>query len=286
MELLKGCTLREALGGSRDDSSTLPFAGFSRPPKSSVAPEARVENHLGPAAGGRLVETLTLFRLLCAPLAYLHGEGTMHRDIKPSNVFVRSDGTPVIMDFGLVGRFRDAQGRDVLADAESRAGTAVYMAPERVRGEPGDARSDLYSLGCTLYEALTGSLPVEAARPPGETDRSEDGKRWLRPSELVTGVPPALDMLVSRLLEADPRERIGHADDVAQALAAQGARDWPKQGLPRARSYLYQPRLIGREPALDAVLQGVSSSKKVGGLLLVGGESGVGKTARQAALVS
>jgi tetratricopeptide (TPR) repeat protein len=276
MELLSGHTLAQAFGASHHDVSTM----TGRAPPSSVRPSASGapgERQRPPAAGGRLVEVLTLFRLLCAPLAYLHGEGTVHRDIKPSNVFVRPDGTPVLMDFGLVGRWRGALGREILEETQTTGGTLVYMAPEQVRGEPGDARSDLYSLGCTLYEALTGMVPIEDV-PASAAGGASSGIRPVPPSEIVTGIPTALDTLVMRLLEKDPRERIGHADDVALALAALGAKDWPHQGLPRARAYLYQPRLVGRENTLRAVLEGLDSCKKIGGLLLIGGESGVGKT--------
>jgi serine/threonine protein kinase/tetratricopeptide (TPR) repeat protein len=275
MELLTGHTLAQALGASHHDVSTMSF----RIPSQSATPGAKMpgERVRAPAAGGRLIEMLTLFRLLCAPLAYLHGEGTVHRDIKPSNVFVRPDGTPVLMDFGLVGRWRGALGREILEETQTIGGTLVYMAPEQVRGESGDARSDLYSLGCTLYEALTGMVPIEDVEP-GADEGARGDIRPVPPSEIVTGIPPALDMLVMRLLEKDPRERLGHADDVAQALSALGAKDWPRQGLPHARAYLYQPRLVGRDGTLRAVLEGIDSCKKVGGLLLIGGESGVGKT--------
>ncbi len=278
MELLEGPTLLEAIGTSTYDASTMPLGSLgrrsSRPPPSSSNPSRLIR----PAAGGNLEAVLTLFRLLCAPLAYLHGEGTVHRDIKPSNVFVRSDGTPVLTDFGLVGRWRGALGREILEETQTFGGTLSYMAPEQIRGEMGDARSDLYSLGCTLYEALTGMVPFEDLL--GDESPDAGGRVALvPPSDIVSGVPPALDELLRKLLAKEPRERLGHADDVAQALAALGARDWPSRSLPRARAYLYQPRLVGRKAALDALLEGVDSSKKLGGLLLLGGESGIGKTA-------
>ena len=275
MELLAGCTLLQSIGGSQNDYSTIPSLGFPGP-SSEEGPELSGLRLRRPAAGGRLEELLTLFRLLCAPLSYLHGEGIVHRDIKPSNVFIRPDGTPVLMDFGLVGRWRGALGREILEDTQTFGGTLVYMAPEQIRGEIGDARSDLYALGCTMYEALTGMLPFEDFASGTSGKARELGP--VAPSEIVVGVPPGLDELILRLLAKDPRDRIGHADDVASALAALGARDWPREGLPRSRAYLYQPRLVGRAAALASMLEGVDSSRKLGGLLLVGGESGIGKT--------
>jgi len=275
MELLDGCTLHQTIGGSQADYSTIPSLAMNAPPRS----ERRSSNPprlQRPAAGGHLEELLTLFRLLCAPLAYLHGEGIVHRDIKPSNVFIRPDGTPVLMDFGLVGRWRGALGREILEDTQTFGGTLVYMAPEQIRGEIGDARSDLYALGCTMYEALTGMVPFEDFAASTGVRAREVGP--VPPSEIVAGIPSGLDDLILQLLEKDPRDRIGHADDVAQALAELGARDWPREGLPRGRAYLYQPRLVGRVEALRTMLEGVDSSRKLGGLLLLGGESGIGKT--------
>jgi tetratricopeptide (TPR) repeat protein len=274
MELLTGMTLAQAIGGGYVDFSTIPTLAVEQTERTRIRSGARRVRRS--AAAGKLDELLTLFRLLCAPLAYLHGEGIVHRDIKPGNVFIRPDGTPVLMDFGLVGRWRGALGREILEDTQTFGGTLVYMAPEQVKGEVGDARSDLYALGCTLYEALTGTLPFEDFGASFEAVTGDVSP--VPPSEIVLGIPRGLDDLVLRLLAKDPRDRIGHADDVAAALAALGARDWPRSGLPRGRAYLYQPRLVGREEALDTMLEGVDSSRKLGGLLLLGGESGIGKT--------
>ncbi|HEV8551681.1 MAG TPA: serine/threonine-protein kinase, partial [Polyangiaceae bacterium] len=239
MELLSGCTLLQTIGSGSNEFSTIPSLSLEKPPFAEPR-NPTLPRLPRPAAGGRLGELLTLFRLLCAPLAYLHGEGIVHRDIKPSNVFIRPDGTPVLMDFGLVGRWRGALGREILEETQTFGGTLVYMAPEQIRGENGDARSDLYALGSTMYEALTGMVPFEdAGTNPGTFVR---GARPVAPSEIVAGIPKGLDDLVLRLLAKDPRDRIGHADDVAQALAALGARDWPSEAIPRGRAYLYQPR--------------------------------------------
>ncbi len=274
MELLSGVTLSQTIGGSHADASTIPSLTGPRVVE-RAEPGSGARRLRLPAASGKLEELLTLFRLLCAPLAYLHGEGIVHRDIKPGNVFIRPDGTPVLMDFGLVGRWRGALGREILEETQTFGGTLVYMAPEQVRGEVGDARSDLYALGCTMYEAVTGMVPFEDFG--ASLGATEVGP--VPPSEIVLGVPRGLDELVLRLLAKDPRDRIGHADDVAQALAALGAGDWPRGALPRGRPYLYQPRLVGRARTLATMLEGVDSSRKLGGLLLLGGESGIGKTA-------
>jgi hypothetical protein len=157
-------------------------------------------------------------------------------------------------------------------------GTVAYMAPEQVRGEGEDARTDLYAMGCVLYQTLTGRLPFEAA------SNSEMLQQHLAvmpdpPSRWVTEVPPGLDELVLRLLAKSPRDRIGHADDVARKLAELGAQDWP--AAPRVvSSYLYQPRLVGRRGPLGEIKRALERARLgEGAVVLVGGESGVGKTA-------
>ncbi len=87
-----------------------------------------------PAAAGHLPEVLSLVRRLCAPLAFLHGEGIVHRDLKPENVFIRQGDVPVLVDFGLVATFEGHAGRDSLELAGATMGTPAYMAPEQIRG--------------------------------------------------------------------------------------------------------------------------------------------------------
>src|SRR5262249_28125262 len=94
---------------------------------------------------------------LCEALVYLHGQGVIHRDLKPENVLVTEDGTLKIMDFGIA--LDETMRRLTWAGVSSTIGTPDYMAPEQVRGRPGDERTDIYSLGTILYEMLTGELP-------------------------------------------------------------------------------------------------------------------------------
>ncbi|HZS42060.1 MAG TPA: protein kinase [Polyangia bacterium] len=227
------------------------------------------------AAGGELTRALTIIERLCAPLAFLHGEGIVHLDLKPLNILLREGDRPVLVDFGLVARVTGSPGREEL-DARDVDGTPRYMAPEQIRGDLLDPRADLYALGCVLYELVTG-------RPPFDAEDAEDVLQMhlaiapVPPSKLVAGVPPKLDALMLGLLEKRPRDRIGHADDVAAVLAELGVtRD---AGATRARAYLYRSSLLGRDAVVDeltALAREVAHG--VGGFAVVVGESGIGKT--------
>jgi tetratricopeptide (TPR) repeat protein len=229
------------------------------------------------AAAGELRRALSLVRQLCSPLAYLHGEGMVHRDLKPDNVLLRLDGVPVLVDFGLTSRFSAELSRETLELGDSVAGTAAYIAPEQVRGELVDARADLYALGCILYELVTGRPPFLGKS--GDVMARHLEAEPIRPSELVDGVVPDLDALILRLLAKRPQARFGYAADVASALAALGAEDSLSAAGPKPRSYLYRPRFAGRADALSQLEQSLAALEHgQGGLVLLGGESGVGKT--------
>ncbi|MFN7971154.1 MAG: tetratricopeptide repeat protein [Acidobacteriota bacterium] len=220
---------------------------------------------------------LTLVRRLCHALAYMHGEGLVHRDLKPDNVIVRPDGTPLLVDFGLTSVFGGDVSRDLFELHGEVIGTPDYMAPEQVRGEAVDPRTDLYGLGCMLHELLTGQPPFCATAPALvlAMHLKEDPEP---PSRIAPWIPPALDELVLRLLSKDPRSRIGHADDVAATLEELGAAPWDV-AVPAAKTYLYRAALAGRSAEvrlLDGALDRLRHRR--GGLALLAGESGAGKT--------
>ncbi len=231
----------------------------------------------GQASEG-LRQILTVLRRLCASLAYLHGEGLVHRDLKPDNVMVRKNGFPILMDFGLIAHFAGEESREELDVGGVVMGTVGYMAPEQLRGEYVDARADLYALGCILYEILTGQPPFV-----GETERdvlqAHLEAEAVPPSRLADDVPPKLEDLVLRLLAKSPRSRVGHANSVAAVLVELGGADRLPKDYPRPRDYLYRPALAGRDGEIEEVEKSTSIlDGGMGALVLVGGESGVGKT--------
>jgi serine/threonine protein kinase/tetratricopeptide (TPR) repeat protein len=278
MELLSGVTLRDHRLGNpgglqTGDAPPLTASGPILEPLESQAtllptqlPPLRPEE-------ARMRELLTLFRRLCDPLAFVHGEGLVHCDLKPENVFLCHDGRSVLVDFGLISRFGAAANREVL-DLELFVGTAEYMAPEQWEGKPVDARTDLYALGCILHECITGQPPFFGPRKTLYKEHLRTPPP--RASGLAPGVPRALDELLQALMAKQPSLRPGHADEVARVLESLGAA--PPEPGPAPRPYLFRPALVGRGRTTHDVVQRVASADEPGKLVTLGGESGVGKT--------
>ena len=230
-----------------------------------------------PPEAAQIVERLTVLRRVCEPLAYIHGEGIVHRDLKPDNILVRPDGRPVIVDFGLMEELAGSVSREALEARGTIAGSLHYMAPEQAGGGIVDARADLYSLGCILYLLMTGRHPFEAETPAGLIGLHRSATPT-PPSQVVAHLPPEIDTLVMKLLEKEPARRLGFAEDVAAALAKIGAEDGVPTGR-RPRPYLYRSVFTGRAAAQERLRERLSRlDRGQGGLVLIGGESGVGKT--------
>jgi len=220
---------------------------------------------------------LTLMAKLCRTLAYLHGEGIVHRDIKPQNVIIRPDGTPVLLDFGLASYF-GAGGRESLEVGGKVEGTPEYMSPEQIRGELVDARSDLYAVGCILYEGVTGRVPFRAGTASG-TLRAHVKVPPVPPRDLSGDVPEPVESLVLRLLAKRAGDRLGYARDVAEALGRIGCGPGGWAADRPARDYLYRPGFVGRGAVL-ALLEGHIRRVLIrpGHCIFLRGQSGVGKT--------
>ncbi len=166
------------------------------------------------ARRGRLApaDACRVERGLLAALQAAHEHGIVHRDVTAHNVLLAPDGRVKVADFG-IARF----GSSELTATGVVMGTSRYLSPEQARGEPADARSDLYSAGVVLFEMLSGRLPFD-----GDSDVAIALRHATEPpaapSELVPGLPPALDAIVARALAKDPAARFQTARDFTRAL--------------------------------------------------------------------
>ncbi|MDK8346730.1 Stk1 family PASTA domain-containing Ser/Thr kinase [Brevibacterium sp. UMB1308A] len=148
-------------------------------------------------------ESLDVVAGILAPLDYSHRKGIVHRDIKPANVMLTPEGDIKVMDFGIARALEDTSS---LTQTQSVVGTAQYLSPEQAKGEVVDARSDLYSTACVLYELLTGRPPfvgdsqlAVAYQHVGETPKA--------PSELNHNLSPAVDRLLMHALQKERDDR-------------------------------------------------------------------------------
>jgi serine/threonine protein kinase len=171
----------------------------------------------GPMAADRAIAITTR---LCWALHAAHSAGVVHRDIKPSNVILAPDPEigeePKLIDFGLA-KLASNSGAQKLTRQGQIVGTPHYMSPEQIAGREVDPRSDVYSLGCVLYQMLTG-------RPPftGDDDVQvfyQQIERQPRPiSQFVASVPPGLEPVLMRALHKDPRKRFQTMEEMAREL--------------------------------------------------------------------
>ncbi|MBN2383184.1 protein kinase [bacterium] len=225
-------------------------------------------------------EVLGYFYQLCQVLAFIHGENIIHGDLKPGNILIRPDGQPVIVDFGLTVVPNARTSKETLHIEDTVISTLPYMAPELFRNELVDARIDLYSLGCMLYELLTGQVPFKAPT----VYRVINAKLLHNPphvSQFRLGIPEQIDALIDRLLDREPHKRPGFASDVARCLQPYVSENVRERAVrvSKPRPYLYRPVFVGRKPQLSVLSSQLQSLKEgSGGCVFLTGESGIGKT--------
>jgi serine/threonine-protein kinase len=161
---------------------------------------------------------VNLTRDLCDALDCMHKHGVVHRDLKPENVMVDAQDRIKIIDFGIAMK-EDAR-RITFVDMSATLGTPDYISPEQVKGQRGDQRSDIYSLGVMLYEMLTGEPPFSGPNPLAVMNERvlNDPKpaRKLNPE-----ITPELQEILNRALERDPRHRYSTANEMAWDLEHQ-----------------------------------------------------------------
>jgi PAS domain S-box-containing protein len=225
---------------------------------------------------------------LAGALHRMHERGLVHKDIKPANILVdAASGGVWLTGFGIASRL--PREHQTLAPPEVIAGTLAYMAPEQTgrMNRSVDSRSDLYALGVTFYEMLTGQLPFTAADPM-EWVHCHIARQPVRPNERVAGVPEPLSAIVMKLLAKTAEERYQTAA-VVEADLQRGLVEWESHGrielfplgADDAPDRLLVPeKLYGRERQIDTLL---GSFKRVAAngtfeLVLVSGYSGIGKS--------
>jgi serine/threonine-protein kinase len=185
---------------------------------------------------------------ICDALSYAHRRGMIHRDIKPANIMLNEDGQAILMDFGIV----KIMGGSNHTATGTVLGTARYISPELVRSEPADQRSDIYSLGITLYEMLSGRTPFESDSTltllmMHLNDPVPD------PRSLRDDLPTALVNILLKSLEKDPARRYQSAAELAadlQAVLKTLPNTSPEQAPAEVRSSV-GPSLTAASPALQ-----------------------------------
>jgi serine/threonine-protein kinase len=151
-------------------------------------------------------------------LEYIHSHGIVHRDLKPDNIMLGDRDNVKLIDFGIAGK--SGARRLTFGKFSHLSGTPDYISPEQVKGKRGDPRSDVYAVGVILYEMLTGRAPFEGLNPLAVINqRLRDDPAPVR--EVAPEVSPALEEILKRALERDPRHRYATAREFAWDLTHQ-----------------------------------------------------------------
>lgn len=211
MELIEGVTLREVLRGGR-----------------KIVPEKALEFTAG----------------VLDALAYSHRAGIIHRDIKPANVMFTPPGTVKVMDFGIARAVADTSA--TMTQTAAVIGTAQYLSPEQARGHKVDNRSDIYAVGVLLYELLTSEPPFQGDSPVSVVFQHVR-ELPVPPSQRDPEVTPAMDTIVMRALEKDPRDRYQDASEMREDIV-RVLNNQPVRPAPRPRTADTPTQVIASDP--------------------------------------
>lgn len=202
-----------------------------------------------------------IFRQILEGLGYAHDHSVVHRDIKPANIMITSDGTVKLADFGVSKLIGPG-----MSDSGLVVGTPSYMSPEQVLGRAVDARSDLFSLGCTLYEVVTGERAF-----PGDSATAVMYKivheAPAPPASLRPGIDPGLQEIVLKALANDPDDRFASCKEMGRALEDCMARHAKSMSRVAVSSGVATPaQLIISEPPEAVVRSGPKRRRRLGSL--------------------
>lgn len=191
------------------------------------------------AGGVSMVTALDIAEQICSGLQYAHAQGVLHRDLKPSNIMIKwSEGLPVvkIVDFGIAKLIDEDEQRDKLTKTGEMIGTPTYMSPEQIVGKDIDQRSDLYSVGCVLYELLVGHPPFVGSNSVQTILSQLNDKPMSMKEACRREFPNELEKVIVTLLEKDPKDRYRNAgalkDDIHKIRELIDKPQWANQPKP------------------------------------------------------
>jgi beta-lactam-binding protein with PASTA domain/tRNA A-37 threonylcarbamoyl transferase component Bud32 len=196
-------------GEDRTSAGATPYIVMEYVEGETLRDVLRREGRLSPE------RAMSLTADICAALDFSHRNGIVHRDVKPGNVMITPQGTVKVMDFGIARAVSDSAA--TMTSTAAVIGTAQYLSPEQARGESVDARSDVYSAGCLLYELVTGTPPFTGDSPVAVAYQHvrEDPRT---PSSINPAIPPELDAILLKAMSKNPANRYQSAADMRADL--------------------------------------------------------------------
>jgi Nif-specific regulatory protein len=208
---------------------------------------------------------------IASALHHIHHLGIVHLDLKPSNILVSESGKAKIMDFGVAIVSHHVLDRQI-------RGTLQYMAPEVLRQDRVDSRADLYALGMTLYETVTGALPGYG-KAPIDVIRMHLDEEIRHPSAINPRIPHELETIILKLLEKDPRHRYASAAALLRDVAHAAGETVPAGELLVGRGELFAAPLIGRKHEVVQLTSLIDEARAGrGNGVVVAGPEGMGKS--------
>jgi len=175
-----------------------------------------IRNISGPIPADRAVP---MFTQILEGFKYAHGMGVVHRDIKPSNILIAKDGSMKILDFGIAKLVNEAGNK--LTKTGTQMGTVFYMSPEQVQGKDVDHRSDIYALGVTFFQMLTGVCPYDGLTTEFEVYGKIVNEPLQAPGSMIPGIPAHLNTAVAVSTHKDPSYRYAGCGDFIAAINGQ-----------------------------------------------------------------